>query len=244
MFVTGYSERGLLNSLIYEIRYSDQPVKLLEKLFSLFNFPFNNPVLLPIDEAEMLIEQSFSDFGDADLVFLIKSKGKKYSIFTEAKVKNYRGIHREYQKFIEKIDSKVASSNIFVQLYFKVRLTSALKFGIKKLEDGVEFPASSSKPSASTPVRKIGQNKVVLKAINLLKNFIDETYYITILPDEENLLEDFYKKILKNSSPNLYVEWNTMNYGYVSWNKIEQFCRDNNLRNTLKLFEYNKGLIY
>ena len=68
MRVIGYSERRVLNALLYEISYSPAPSQLLSDLISHMVFPFTES-RPPTTEADALIEQSFSDFGDADQGF-------------------------------------------------------------------------------------------------------------------------------------------------------------------------------
>jgi hypothetical protein len=34
------------------------------------------------------------------------------------------------------------------------------------------------------------------------------------------------------------------NRGYLSWKRVEAFCRDKNLEGTLKIFKWNEGHIY
>lgn len=77
--IVGYSERGLLNPLFYEIRSSPSSLQLLANLLSLIYFP-RVGVDFRIRGAKILIEQSFSDFGDADAVLLIDNEGAEQSI--------------------------------------------------------------------------------------------------------------------------------------------------------------------
>jgi len=86
MRVTGYSERGALNSLFYEFAYSNAPLQLLESFLRLAHFP-GEPIAMPLTDASVLIEQSLSDFGDADAILLLESGATKWVIFLEAKVK-------------------------------------------------------------------------------------------------------------------------------------------------------------
>jgi hypothetical protein len=69
MQVIGYSERGVLNSRLYEIAYSSAPSQLLSDLVSRMVFPFTES-RPPLAEADVLVEQSISDFGDADALIL------------------------------------------------------------------------------------------------------------------------------------------------------------------------------
>ena len=79
MEILGYSERGLINSLCYELRYSQDNLQLLNNFLSLVSFAYRT-VNFQISEAKILIEQSFSDFGDADLVLLVNNlKGKFFA---------------------------------------------------------------------------------------------------------------------------------------------------------------------
>lgn len=244
MEILGYSERGLINSLCYELKYSPDNLQLLNSLLSLVSFPYRT-VNFQISEAKILIEQSFSDFGDADLVLLVSNFKGKQVIFIEAKVKTYQraywNILEEFEKFKGGIEKdKVSSSNLFVQLYHKVRLIKALQTGgIKQLQNGVQFPRCSSKSH-----RKIGNNKVVLNAINQLKDYYKESLFIALLPENNSNLRNFYKNTLKNYCPKGFQEWDIRDWGYISWTRVEEFCKRNNLKETLKNFKWNEGQIY
>ena len=85
----GYSERGIVIALCDDIVHSKQRIARLGDLLTAIK-PGNRLSELIIDEATILVEQGFSDFGDADLVFLIdhtvNGEKKKLAIFVEAKV--------------------------------------------------------------------------------------------------------------------------------------------------------------
>ena len=244
MEILGYSERGLINSLCYELKYSPDNLQLLNNLLSLISFPYRT-VNFQISEAKILIEQSFSDFGDADLVLLVNNIKSKQVIFIEAKVKTYQrvcwNIFEEFEEFKGGIEKdKVSSSNLFVQLYHKVRLIKALQTGsIKQLQNGVQFPRCSSKSH-----RKIGNNQVVLKAVNQLMGYHNEVLFIALLPEKDSNLRNFYNNTLKDYSPEGFQEWDVRDWGYVSWIQVEEFCRRNNLKGALKNIEWNEGQIY
>lgn len=85
--VTGYSERGALNALLYEIAYSKRACALLEQFLSLAHFPRNKKIGSDFTKVEILIEQSLSDFGDADAILLLNSGDGKTAVFLEAKIK-------------------------------------------------------------------------------------------------------------------------------------------------------------
>lgn len=244
MEILGYSERGLINSLCYELKYSPDNLQLLNSLLSLVSFPYRT-VNFQISEAKILIEQSFSDFGDADLVLLVSNFKSKQVIFIEAKVKTYQraywNIFEEFEKFKRGIEKdKVSSSNLFVQLYHKVRLVKTLQTGgIKQLQNGVQFPRCSSKSH-----RKIGDNKIVLKAVNQLMGYHNEALFISLLPENDSDLRNFYKGTLKNYNPEGFQEWDVRDWGYISWTRVEEFCKRNSLEEMLKNFKWNEGQIY
>lgn len=244
MEISGYSERGLVNSLCYELKYSPDNLQLLNNLLSLVSFPYQT-VNFQISEVKILIEQSFSDFGDADLVLLVNNFRSKQVIFIEAKVKTYQracwNIFEEFKELKRGIEKeKVSSSNLFVQLYHKVRLVKTLQTGgIKQLQNGVQFPRCSSKNH-----RKIGDNKVVLNAVNQLMGYHNEALFIALLPEDDSNLRNFYNSILKDYDPGGFQEWAIRDWGYISWMRVEEFCRKNNLKGTLKNFKWNEGQIY
>ena len=88
MNVTGYSERGLINALFYEINYSGNSSELIRGLLSLISFPYKNNGIdtEKILDVDILIEQSLSDFGDADAILLLNNIISKQAIFIEAKI--------------------------------------------------------------------------------------------------------------------------------------------------------------
>lgn len=241
MKIIGYSERGIVNALFYEINYSAAAEPLLEKLLSRVRFPFLNKTTFCVSDVEILIEHSFSDFGDADALLLINTGKKAVSVFLEAKVKPTWTIEKEFRKFIEGTKTEVNSSNLFTQLYYKVRMVAGLRqCGIRGLQNGLEFPKSSTKQK-----RKIGNNSVVLKAAEKLKCYLKETYYIAILSEKPDNLKCFFKNKLRNwKPPEDCCGWDVHHYGYLSWSDVEVFCIENSLWNTLRVFKFNEGQIY
>lgn len=105
------------------------------------------------------------------MVFLLNNNGNKQTIFIEAKVKTFQGdwnILKEFEKFSEGVAKsdppKGFSSNLFVQLYFKMRLIKALKSGgIEQLKKGLQFPKSllkrTGKLMTETCLEKLGKTR-------------------------------------------------------------------------------------
>jgi len=80
MEIIGYSERGVLSSLLYEIRYSQHNSQLLNEFLSLVSFPYEKDVHFDVNDVKILIEQSFSDFGDTNSLFLLKNNENKQCV--------------------------------------------------------------------------------------------------------------------------------------------------------------------
>ena len=189
MQALSYSERGIINALLYEIRYSSEPEALLADLLSRVRFPFTDAPSLSISDATVLIEQSFSEFGTADALLFLSTNGGDIPVFVEAKVGTTWSIQSEFQDFVEGARTEVNSSNLFTQLYHKVRLVAALRQrGMAGLQDGTEFPQSSTRG-----LRKIGSNPVVLRAVEMLAQHLHEAYYVALLPDKPDITNEFFQ---------------------------------------------------
>ncbi len=243
MEVLSYSERGVIGSLFYEMREQKTP-ELVAKLLSLASFPYQD-VAFDLRSAKVFIDQSFSDFGTADALLLVENGGIKQAIFIEAKVKTYGtrlwSVVKEFEAFrkgVKEVD--VDSSNLFTQLYHKVRLAKALQAGgIEQLDKGVCFPEASSKIK-----RRIGRNKVVRKAACQLLSYAGDALFIALLPEETENLKPFFQETLKSFRPESFQEWDTRGWGYLTWRQVEDFCRAHHLPETVKVFEFNEGQIY
>ncbi len=75
MKIWGYSERGMINSLFYEIQTNNTPEILIQDILSITQDIdiTKKSIVLDIKTVDLLIEQSFSDFGDADALPYYKS---------------------------------------------------------------------------------------------------------------------------------------------------------------------------
>lgn len=146
MKLTGYSERGALNALLYEIAYSSKACSLLEHLLNLAHFPQGKQIGSEFTHVDVLVEQSLSDFGDADAILLLDTGGKKTAVFLEAKIKPAQTkswtLDRQFELFRQgcSTEGELNSSNLFTQLYHKARLVDGLRSGLdlKKGLDGIK----------------------------------------------------------------------------------------------------------
>ena len=197
MKVYGYSERGAVNALAYEIAGSPEPEGLLEQLLSLAIFPKPFRPTFSITQATLLIEQSFSDFGDADLVVLARNAQASFGAFLECKVKTYGRrcwrLTEEFERFVKGTEIGLDSSNLFTQLYHKQRMVQCIAIGVQGLVAGVPFPCCSSKVG-----RKIGQNGVVLRAVQIVAEYVQAP---TSLLGSRTGLGEFDRAVLRRGIP-------------------------------------------
>lgn len=267
--VIGYSERGVINSLIYNILYSEnnlEKIKIFLSLICLPNFKetednINISNFNSIDKVEILIEQSFSDFGDCDLIILVSKKINNktimQAIFIEAKVKTDSikswSIQKEYEEFCKFKEKKaegetVYDSTLFSQLYSKMMLVELAKQNISEKECSGGFWAKRNKP------RIIGSNEVVKEAFEKIKEYCsnDNSLFITIFPDNRENLVAFFSNNSNKWWPLCGNEKNCMSlfnydyilrFGFIAWENIIEFCSQNNLTDAKNVFEFNKGQI-
>ena len=257
MKILGYSERGVINALFYDIlNNSNQLIaglltnvnnsnQLISGLLNKTIF-IHKKEIFDISCCQVLIEQSFSDFGDSDVLILVKNNGKKQAVFLEAKVKTYSRkkwrLDEEFNKFLNpkgeapSTDNAIPTSNLFTQLYFKNRLWCELKNNNgKNLDEGIKFKNTTKSP------RKIGTNKIVTKAKKLLSKHLNKSFYFGIVPDSRKDIENFIKNHFKDKTKikhNL-TNWKDANWGFLAWEDIHKFCVDNGLNDTCNVFDFN-----
>jgi hypothetical protein len=88
----GYSERGMVNALCNDICREwdgNTEMEVLKAFLDLCEFPLlgDKPDFSGLKEATLIVEQSFSDFGDLDLLILLDYRdGRKRAVLAEAKV--------------------------------------------------------------------------------------------------------------------------------------------------------------
>ena len=250
MKILGYSERGMVNSLLYEIYNHKNSDALFRLLMEEAKFPFVDSPSLD-GELNIIIESSLSNFGDPDVVVLIDSGDTKSTVFIEAKVaaqKNW-SLRAHFTDFMEcangrkqnrkKKIMKVDSSNLFAQIYHKQKFILTPTFDA--LKSGVSFPEWSS-----NKCRKIGDNPVVHRIAKQIRCHRDSVFYLMLIPDNsgDESIESFCKEELRNSELPETPEWDTSHCGYLTWKTVDNFCEQNQLDDTLAVFKHNRGQIY
>lgn len=234
----GYSERGMVNALCDDMARNG--VGAVSTFLSWFDFPGLKPDFTQITNATLLVEQSFSDFGDLDLLILVENSDKSpQAIFIEAKVSNdtrsWATVEYRWDEFVNMLDgADLNTSNLFVQLYRKVRLVSRLS------SDG-DFHSDLFLPRGST-----GTNTVVKNAVKKLRTYIKENkvWFGAILPDDSADLEAFSRDTLPTGGViERLPSWDASRWGFLSWRAVDENTRQNWSR-TQAAFEWNKGQIY
>lgn len=240
MKILGYSERGIINSLIFSIG-EDKEIEgneLMGRFINKISLPEKLLLGIPLNYT-ILLEQSFSRFGDSDLVILIHYEKAEDDIvlFIEGKVKRSQrkhwGLKAEFERYFEKeqYEKKIKyngySSNLFFQLHLKKQMFD--NCNLSDFKNGVYEPKFNDN-------RKIGENKVVLKALEKIKR-CKEAYYIGIIPSTN----DEIKELIKDND---YISDN-LKIHFLSWKTVHDFCKaEDKLEKVVKIFEYNKGQIY
>jgi hypothetical protein len=246
MKVTGYSERGAVNALLYEIAYSNEALLLLEQFLRLAHFPEVKRIGTGLTDAHVLVEQSLSDFGDADAILLLDAGGTKMAVFLEAKVKPSQTkdwtIEREYTKFTQgcRTDRGLSSSNLFTQMYHKARLMEGLRSGgVQLLQEGLRFPLASKKG-----VRKIGSNPAVLRAVEAINPYSGDVWFLSLVPDTLLAVRRFFDQFRAIAWPLEPIRWDRSRWGGVAWEQINLFCQQKNLTSTSRVLEFNRGQLF
>jgi hypothetical protein len=237
--VRGYSERGMINSICYEIRYSQNGPKLLQDFLGMCTFPHSRPTFENLYSATLLIEQSFSDFGDLDLLMLLEGTCTQ-AICLEAKVKtydpNYWSLQKEWKTFKEakNSDDRRSRSNLFTQLYRKMRLLKK----VRNMDEEMAADALAKRWS-------LGKNGVVRQAAHALAKNCSEAWMVALVPDTKANAHAFFQDTLSTPLPGL-PDWEYANCGYLTWEEFETHCRTNAAEwpETLANFEFNRGQIF
>ena len=162
MKILGYSERGIINSLIFSI---GEDKTLMDAFISLINIPEIEKLKGTAKDYTILLEQSFSRFGDADLVIIIHYENPEDNkvLFIEGKVKTYQrklwSLEKQFEKFEVADRYDGYSSNLFFQLHLKKLMFENLSEIITN--GGIDELRYSD-------YRKMGDNPIVKKAFEKL----------------------------------------------------------------------------
>jgi hypothetical protein len=238
MDVEGYSERGALAALVFDIARQPSGDSMMARLLSLADWPWGGAEPPEFSSCErVFIEQSLSDFGDPDLVTLCTSRTGPECIFWEAK----RGAQWKVQNEVRKLDRRLEGPrprdglSLFEQLYLKQRFARAVAEHVDPVQVEFDPPLSFCRGGR---VRNLGENPVVLKALRIMRPYIESgSRSLMVLP-----------KDLCNDDPTLIErvcltlpDFDLGKCGILSWQRIYVFCRDNRLEHATRVLDFNEG---
>jgi hypothetical protein len=127
MQLLGYSERGFINAFFYGVFHHANPSEIIREFLKLAHWPLLDtrpPIIEAATVDIIMIEQSFSDFGDADVLILVSTPQEKVAFFCEAKRGKRWTLKKEWEQFKARFQNDLSGgeSNLFRQLYFKQRM--------------------------------------------------------------------------------------------------------------------------
>ncbi|MDR2782501.1 MAG: hypothetical protein LBB48_01425 [Treponema sp.] len=233
--IHGYSERGIVNSIAYFLDAN-----------SLYVYDFVTTLGISLPKFEynytFIIEQSFSDFGDSDLIIIIKNNtnDEKIVLFIECKIKTYQGsfkILSEFNKISNALTTskkiKGISSNLFVQLYYKYLLIKTSDNSDKDMSVNSIFKKNNGNS------RVLGNNKIVTDAFNKIKD-ANDYYYVAITPTAPDEMDTngFRCKIKELN----LMPWENTYLCY--WGKVKEFFDTIGANKVKEVFDYNYRQIY
>ncbi len=260
--LTGYSERGVLNSLLHELSYHKDGLRLLGSLLTQIRFPFRTQALRvePVSSAEVIIEQSLADFGDSDCVALLSSGSRAQTVFVEAKVTTSqapaRYFEREFGFFRHDVGkTRKLGGDLFSQLYRKLVLTKAVaRVGFDEVKANGIVVENGERYRKGT-VRQLGGNPVVLRVAEKIAAHLSDVLLVAIVPlgrSDPRDTEEFAtmaRGLLSQSKcvgDELGLElWGDFlkELGLLTWLQVEAFCSEHSLDKTMATFHHNAGQI-
>ncbi|MBM3332688.1 hypothetical protein FJY68_12725 [candidate division WOR-3 bacterium] len=252
----------MLNSLLHELTYRRDGLQLLGELLGEVWFPCRKQIsqMEPVRNAEVIVEQSLSDFGDSDCVILLDRDGHGQTAFVEAKVATSQVPSRYFRREFDFFRNDVGrngrlGADLFSQLYRKLVLASALvdRGFDQVVAKGIEV--ENGKEYRNSTVRKLGRNPVVLRAARKMAVHLSDVLLVAVVPlgklDPEDAAE------FAASARMLLVEnecvgvdlglclWKDFlrSFGLLTWLQVEGFCMEHHLDNTMVSFRHNAGQI-
>ena len=211
MEIYGYSERGAINALFYEMalrKDSEQEfVKFLEKANVSNASEYHN--------FELYNECSLSRFGSPDLVVVAKRNGVSVVFFIEGKVSECSGFRMK--TVIKEYKKKSDSSNLLIQIRQKQNFFNS-RYLFPDSENAVK---KENLIETSLGPRSIGNNPIVRKFVDKIKK-CQEAKYIAIVPDINNEDGDWKKKLDEEGfNELLIISWETIRDNFKSYKLLK-----------------------
>jgi len=245
MNVLGHGERGVVASLFHEVAARADANSLLEQLQGRAKFPFVDVRPIRVFRAEILLDVNFGKLGQSDAVLLIDTGRHRVSVFVQVKVpsggKGGWTMADEFEKFRAGPGAVGYVTNLFSELYAKVRMVAALRGGgVAELQQGLAFPPSAS----GKTVRKVGTHPVTERAVERLAEHLHEAYFVAVVPEEAEQAVAFCDETLADARPEGFEGWSVKHFGILGWRDVEAFCKANRLDRTRNALFFNRGQLY
>jgi hypothetical protein len=198
-----YGERGIVNGILLDIGTDKKKLNNFFQAIKLFGTE-ELPWKKGIDSCKWIVEPDLADFGNPDLIAIIKSDGKTFVLFIEAKLMSYSDSCYTFTEHVEADHLRGKSSMLNVQLALRYRFMKSLlksptgNSSLSPIEE-INSPYLDYKKSP----RKL-QKPSVLKAIKDNLHGVPEEYYYFIALTNDQLEENTQWKPEKNHLPPLF----------------------------------------
>lgn len=180
-----YGERGVVNGLLLDMHGA--PAGRAERLNAFFRaIRLHDGAALPwaggVEDCVWMVEPSFAEYGNPDLIATFTSGGKRFGVFFEAKLKDYRASSlmitedmtaESYLRQASKLNVQLALRYRFVQAY----RTKGAEATIRE-EDGHHPDGRRRKLDKATVVEALGR----------LLQGVEEYYYVALTHDDPAML--------------------------------------------------------
>ncbi len=220
MDIVFYGERGLVNSIIADMGTDLEKHKKFLKAIKLTDGGKLNWTAEITNIPQYIIEPSFAEFGDPDLIVVATADGKRHVIFIEAKLSAYNdaasALSDVNNRLLDNYDGKASKVN--VQLAFKYRFVQAYEKMIGNLEvveDKLTAEKYNDKP------RRLKKEKVV----ELCKRYFGnaEDFYFVALTNDNADIKPYQNK---SYLPPIGTKWEGKDakskFGILSYEMLEK----------------------
>lgn len=225
-----YGERGLVNGIVLDLINNDLDIGLKSLKRFLKSIKFCNSYkpswISKVYKADFIIEPSFSEFGDPDLIIVCYcTDNEKHIIFLEAKVVKYEdsAVNLHLNSF------KGINSRINAQLTLKYRLANSLKERVPggSIEEDLQYWKSAY---AKFPTELSGNPRRVKnkKVINLCdKCFLDVTdfWFAALVNNKQNDMpfdESSIRPLLFNAKGENAWNEDGKRFGFITYSKLDE----------------------
>jgi len=248
----GYSERGVVNAVFDELVYRGEIRIIKDFLGLIVKWCDGMPIQLPeYDDVDVFIEPSLSDFGDPDVLLILRKKGKDVlALFIEAKVETFvQSTQKAKQTGKSGVDYGANYSSVLHELFLKIRFWNRLDHVDALVQGRPVYRRASSddkkpvSPNKRDRPRRIGDEAMVLGLADRLRTIacsnsgghkatdFESVYFVSLTTDRVKKkvkptdwpdVKAHLKKIMEtNQYPGEFDKINSR-FGLLSWYSIYQ----------------------